>query len=145
MSRWIPAIKLLLIILISMAINLQPASAGEPPPPADCTEAMSTVEMNACAGAEFEKADAELNRVYKEAIASIPEMATDEQPFDMASWEEALRASQRAWIAFRDAECEGHVEKFWGGGTGGTVDIIGCKTEKTEQRTKELKQRYEVE
>lgn len=145
MSRCIPAIKLLLIILISMAINLQPASAGEPPPPADCTEAMSTVEMNACAGAEFEKADAELNRVYKEAIASIPEMATDEQPFDKASWEEALRASQRAWIAFRDAECEGHVEKFWGGGTGGTVDIIGCKTEKTEQRTKELKQRYEVE
>lgn len=113
--------------------------------PADCTEAMSTVEMNNCAGADFEKADAELNRVYKAAIAAIPEMAMGEQPFDKVSWEEALRASQRAWVVFRDAECEDHVEKFWGGGTGGTVDIIGCKTEKTEQRTKELKQRYEIE
>ena len=145
MPRCTPSNKLRLLILLSMSINLGPARAGEPPLPADCTEAMSTMEMNACAGAEFEKADAELNRVYKAAIASIPEMATDEQPFDKASWEEALRASQRAWIAFRDAECEGHVEKFWGGGTGGTVDIIGCKTEKTEQRTKELKQRYEIE
>ncbi|MBA4132558.1 MAG: hypothetical protein C0519_14180 [Hyphomicrobium sp.] len=133
------------LLVLMMLVAVRAAFAGEPPLPADCTEAMSTMEMNACAGAEFEKADAELNRVYKDAIASIPEMATDEQPFDKASWEEALRASQRAWIAFRDAECEDHVEKFWAGGSGRTVEIIGCKTEKTEQRTKELKQRYEIE
>lgn len=119
------------------------AAAGETP--ADCTEALSTVEMNNCAASEFEKADAELNRVYQDALADIPKMAMDEPPFDAKSWEEALRASQRAWIAFRDAECEDHVEKFWTGGSGATVEIIGCKTEKTEQRTKELKQRYEVE
>jgi uncharacterized protein YecT (DUF1311 family) len=133
------------LLVLMMLVAVRAAFAGEPPLPADCTEAMSTMEMNACAGAEFEKADAELNRVYKDAIASNPEMATDEQPFDKASWEEALRASQRAWIAFRDAECEDHVEKFWAGGSGRTVEIIGCKTEKTEQRTKELKQRYEIE
>ncbi len=134
-----------LTALLIFAFPAGALSGDSSPLPADCTEAMSTVDMNNCAGAEFEKADAELNRVYKEAIASIPEMAIDEQPFDKASWEEALRASQRAWIAFRDAECEDHVEKFWGGGSGRTVDIIGCKTEKTEQRTKELKQRYEIE
>ena len=131
--------------LLGVLLAFAPAAADDPALPADCTEALSTVDMNNCAGAEFEKADAELNRVYKEAIASIPEMATGEQPFDKASWEAALRASQRAWIAFRDAECEDHVEKFWGGGSGRTVDIIGCKTEKTEQRTKEIKQRYEIE
>lgn len=130
---------------LGLTVLLVPAAMAGDAMPADCTEAMSTIEMNNCAGADFEKADAELNRVYKEAIASIPEMATGEQPFDKASWEEALRASQRAWVAFRDAECEDHVEKFWGGGSGRTVDIIGCKTEKTEQRTKELKQRYEIE
>lgn len=137
-----PSSKILLAALLIAAVT--PAIAEEPAA-ADCTEALSTVEMNACAGAEFEKADGELNRVYAKALAAVPALATDDPPFDARSWEEALRASQRAWLAFRDAECEGHVAKFWGGGTGATVDIIGCKTEKTEQRTRELKQRYEVE
>jgi uncharacterized protein YecT (DUF1311 family) len=131
-----------LSILLTLAHGV-PAWAGAQG--VNCQEALSTVEMNTCAGAEFETADTELNRVYKAAIAAIPAMATGEPPFDTASWEEALRASQRAWVAFRDAECEEHLAKFWTGGTGATVDIISCKTEKTEQRTKELKARYEIE
>jgi uncharacterized protein YecT (DUF1311 family) len=111
----------------------------------DCQEALSTVEMNRCAGAEFEKADKELNEVYQKALAEIPEMAGDDPLFDAKAWEAALRASQRSWIAFRDAECEGHVAMFWSGGSGATVDIIGCKTEKTEARIRELRARYENE
>lgn len=133
-----------LLVAIILIADVMPASAQDASP-ADCSEALSTVEMNKCADQEFDKADAELNRVYAKAIAAVPGMATDNSPFDAKSWEAALRASQRAWLAFRDAECEEHVAKFWGGGTGATVDILGCKTEKTEQRTKELKQRYEVE
>jgi uncharacterized protein YecT (DUF1311 family) len=68
----------------------------------DCANAMSTVEMNFCAEQELNKADAALNETYKKALAAIPEMAT-EKPYDAKSWEEALRASQRAWVAFRDA------------------------------------------
>jgi uncharacterized protein YecT (DUF1311 family) len=137
-----PPSRIILAAIFCLAVA--PATAQEPSA-ADCSEALSTVEMNNCAGAELEKADAELNRVYAKAIAAVPGMATDETPFDAKSWEAALRASQRAWLAFRDAECEEHVAKFWGGGTGATVDILGCKTEKTELRTKELKQRYEIE
>lgn len=111
----------------------------------DCDNALTTYEMNICAGRAYEAADAKLNAVYKQALAAIPEMAIGEKPFDAKSWEAALRASQRAWIAFRDAECEGHVAMFWTGGSGATVDIIGCKTEKTEARTKELSERYEIE
>ena len=144
MPRRAAPLKPLLLMPLLMAMVSLPAGATEPMPN-DCTQALSTLKMNACAGADFETADTELNRVYSQALAAIPEMAAEEQPFDKASWEEALRASQRAWIVFRDAECEDHVEKFWGGGTGATADMIGCKTEKTEQRTKELKQRYEIE
>lgn len=111
----------------------------------DCQEALSTVEMNRCAGVEFEKADKELNAVYQQALAAIPGLATDDPPYDLKAWEAALRASQRAWIAFRDAECEGHVGMFWSGGSGATVDMIGCKTEKTEARIKDLKGRYEID
>lgn len=121
-----------------------PAPAAAEDPPLDCAEALSTQDMNNCAGAEYEKADAALNAVFKQALAAIPDMA-GEKPFDAKSWEEALRASQRAWIAYRDQECDEHVAMFWSGGSGGTVEIIGCKTALTEARTKDLKTRYEIE
>lgn len=109
----------------------------------DCSNAMSTYEMNACADKDFTVADANLNRAYQSALKSIPEMAT-EKPYDAKGWEAALRASQRAWVAFRDAECNNHVAMFWSGGTGATADIIGCMTDKTKARTKELQDRYET-
>ncbi|MGQ0457652.1 MAG: lysozyme inhibitor LprI family protein [Hyphomicrobium sp.] len=108
----------------------------------DCENAMSTHDLNACAGREFETADAAMNEAYKKALAAIPSMASD-PPYDAKSWEAALRASQRAWVAFRDAECQGHVAMFWTGGTGATADIIGCETEMTKARTEALKARYE--
>lgn len=111
-------------------------------PKVDCTIPMATFEMNICAGREFEAADAELNAVYKRALKDIPGMATD-KPYDARSWEEALRKSQRAWLAYRDAECEGHVPMFWSGGTGATADMTGCMTELTKARAKELRERYE--
>lgn len=110
----------------------------------DCSNAVSTVEMNACGEQSFEKADAALNAAYKKALAAIPEMAT-EPPYDAKSWEKALRESQRAWVAFRDAECNGHVPMPWTGGTGATSEIYGCMTDKTEARTKELMAIYDAE
>lgn len=108
----------------------------------DCANASSTVELNFCAGEEFEKADAELNKAYQKALAAIPGLAGD-KPFDAKSWENALRASQRAWLAFRDAECDQHVPMFWSGGTGTSSAVIGCKTQKTRARTQELNEQYE--
>lgn len=132
----IRAAAALLVTLIAA-----PAFAGEPERRIDCDNAVSTYEMNICAEREFDAADAVLNAIYKKALAAIPEMASD-APYDAKGWEAALRASQRAWIAFRDAECEGHTPMFWTGGTGATADIIGCKTSMTEARTKGLQDRY---
>jgi uncharacterized protein YecT (DUF1311 family) len=130
------------VLSILLAGSISHAALAEESVSPDCSEALSTADMNRCADAEFAKADAELNAVYQKALAAIPELAGD-PPWDAKSWEDALRASQRAWVAFRDAECEKHVAMFWTNGSGATVDILGCKTEKTEQRTKELKDRYE--
>lgn len=108
----------------------------------DCSNALSTYEMNACAEKERDAADAILNSTYQKALKAIPEMAT-EVPYDAKGWEAALRASQRAWVAYRDAECNDHVAMFWTGGTGATADILGCMTEMTKARTKDLIERYE--
>lgn len=107
----------------------------------DCSDPTSTVEMNVCADAAFDEADRRLNAVYKDALAQIA--ASDlEAPYDRKSWEAAMRASQRAWVAFRDADCKGLVPMEWSGGTGTSSAVMGCMTEKTEARIRELKERY---
>jgi uncharacterized protein YecT (DUF1311 family) len=132
------------ITLVLLLLALPQIGHADDLPRVECTQALSTAEMNQCASAEFAKADAELNAAYQTALKTIPGMATGDPPWDAKSWETALRNSQRAWVAFRDAECDIHVAMFWTNGSGATVDILGCKTEKTEARTRELKDRYEA-
>ena len=52
--------------------------------------------MNACADESFKKADADLNAVYKR----LQDRKSDDE--DAAK---ALVEAERAWTAFRDAEC----------------------------------------
>ena len=56
---------------------------------------MTQGELNECGGTEFRKADAELNRVY---TALMEKLKSD------AVATESLKASERAWINFRDAQ-----------------------------------------
>ncbi len=110
----------------------------------DCAKATATAELNACADRELARADAALNAVYRKVLAKIA--ASDQpKPYDARSWEAALRTSQRTWIAWRDADCKDLVPFAWGGGTGTTGEVLGCLTEKTEARTKELAQLFDIE
>jgi uncharacterized protein YecT (DUF1311 family) len=65
---------------------------------AACNEKAKTqIEMNGCASAEATRADKELNRVYAQVLlksASVAEAA------------EKAKASQRAWVTYRDAYIE---------------------------------------
>ena len=107
----------------------------------DCSNANNTLEMNFCADKEFAAADAELNAVYKRALARIAQ-SDGEKPYDPKSWETALRASQRAWVAFRDADCKGLVPMEWSGGTGTTAAVLGCMVQLTQARAKSLTERF---
>jgi uncharacterized protein YecT (DUF1311 family) len=107
----------------------------------DCANASSTVEMNFCADKDFQAADKALNEAYEAALASTKTREL-EKPYDAKSFEAAMRAAQRAWIAYRDADCKDLTAQEWSGGTGTTSAVLGCMTEKTMQRTKDLKERY---
>jgi uncharacterized protein YecT (DUF1311 family) len=63
----------------------------------DCNPTGSQRELNACAGDDFAKADAELNRVWK---------AIQTRYKDQPVFLEKLKASQKLWVQFRDAELE---------------------------------------
>lgn len=114
----------------------QPASPPAAPAPATerddadegpCPKAMSQHEMNRCASEEFQKADAELNKLYRQLMngAGAGERAK-------------LRAAQLAWIKFRDAHCD--YEAF--GNTGGSIYpmVYGfCLAEVTGERSKQFR------
>ena len=137
----LPAV--LTALFVSAHLSAHPARADDADPKIDCDNALSTYEMNACADKDFVAADALLNAAYQKALKAVPGLAS-EKPYDEKSWTDALRISQRTWVAFRDAECKDHIAMFWGGGTGATAQIIGCMTTKTKERTKELQDDYET-
>lgn len=131
--------------MAAIVIGLQALASGAgAQAPIDCAKAMATAELNACADQALARADAALNAAYRKVVAKIA--ASDgAKPYDNKSWDAALRASQRTWIAWRDADCKGLVPFPWGGGTGTTGEVLGCLTEKTEARTKQLRDWFEVE
>jgi len=93
--------------------------------------------MNICAEKDFEAAGAELNAAWKDARKAAK--ATDAGlPGDLKGADKALLAAQRAWIGYRDAECE--LEGFEArGGSMEPLLVSGCKAQLTRTRTKELR------
>ncbi len=135
MRMLIPAVAAL---ALAVPLGASPARAEN----IDCSNAQSTVEMNFCSEKEFDAADKELNQQYDKALRFIAESDL-EKPYDPKSWTEAMRAAQRAWLAYRDADCKDLMPMEWSGGTGTSSAVMGCMTEKTIARTKDLKERYE--
>lgn len=85
----------------------------------DCIDPQSQMEMTYCAGVDYEKADADLNAIWPDIVASAK--SNDEYVADEArnrgvpTTLEALRTAQRAWIKFRDAQCEYEAYEVFGG------------------------------
>jgi uncharacterized protein YecT (DUF1311 family) len=107
----------------------------------DCENAMSQMEMTACAARRFEQADAELNRLWRTTIADAGrfDRSADngQSPRDRRSEEALLRRTQRAWIAFRDGQCEieGMAER---GGSLEPMIVNECLARLTRERIAQL-------
>ena len=82
--------------------------------------------MNICAGEDYQAADAKLNAAYQNLISS-----------DDADAKRLLQAAQRAWIAFRDAECAYTTVDSLGGSIH-PLEVSQCLTELTNDRITQL-------
>ncbi len=102
----------------------------------DCAEAMDQATLNACAYADWEAADADLNEAYAQAIALLKGWDAN-LPADEQGGAAALREAQRAWITFRDKACEaeGYAMK---GGSAEPLLVYGCMRQVTEDRARQL-------
>ncbi|WP_413046375.1 lysozyme inhibitor LprI family protein [Pseudomonas phoenicis] len=87
--------------------------------------ASSTMLMQTCIQTEHEAQDKRLNAAYKQLMGKL----------DTAQ-KQNLRAVQRNWLAYRDANCSFHGSL--GGGTLSRVDASMCVKDMTRDRADEL-------
>lgn len=102
-----------------------------------CNPDGTQMEMNACAFDDLQKADDELNAVYREAMAfARSEDAKTDPQSDDESAVAILKKAQRDWIRKRDRQCG---QPSSGGGSMQSMEIASCRAELTQQRTEELR------
>ncbi|HMN86339.1 MAG TPA: DUF1311 domain-containing protein [Bauldia sp.] len=133
---------------LAIPLSLAAPAAGRaadwdiPPADVDCPDATSNVEMATCADAAFKKADAELNAVWKEVLATIkPDGGTITDDI-AAAWKADLVAAQQAWVTFKDKDCNGARSYEYWGGSGRGLAVTSCLYEYTAARVADLKARY---
>jgi uncharacterized protein YecT (DUF1311 family) len=101
-----------------------------------CNPAGSQAEMNACAADQLAEADRQLNAAYQ---ALLKKLAKD------TAFIQGLRAAQRAWVTFRDAELNAtyacaapNSATCWGSLL--SMRYSSYKAKLTDERTKRLRQ-----
>lgn len=88
-------------------------------------KAGSTLDMIDCAGRENDRWDARLNRAYQSRMNAL----NDRQ-------RSALKRAQKAWLAFREADCAAYEDDDWG--TISKIDASQCVLRRTVERALEL-------
>ncbi|WP_413987785.1 lysozyme inhibitor LprI family protein [Labrys okinawensis] len=94
----------------------------------DCSNPQDQATMTECAGRDLKEANAKLNAQYKEIEKRLA---------DSADAKKLLVSSQRAWVAFRDAECSFQASGAAGGTIYGTI-YANCVTALTTARSKDF-------
>ena len=103
-----------------------PAAAAAQEDDEFCPEGRTQFEMNACAAEELNAADSVLNVAYQDLLREIePERV------------ELLRAAQRAWIRYRDAECDLEASEVGSGSLEPMVHAL-CLAGLSRRRAAEL-------
>ncbi|KAB7693010.1 DUF1311 domain-containing protein [Plesiomonas shigelloides] len=132
--EWLTASLLLAgMAVMPVAHGASQASAPEQ----DCGNAANTLEINACLQKQQEQTEAQLNQVYREVLAQIS--AESAQPDSPAQMKQLFITAQRAWISFREKDCQA-VYTFWSQGTIRNAMYLGCMRSRAEQRIKELQE-----
>jgi uncharacterized protein YecT (DUF1311 family) len=114
------------ILLIAPGLALAEEKA-----PANCGDLPTGAEQKQCAEVQYRQAADRLKQAYGRALERAG-----------ANEKAAIGESQRAWEAYRDAECRGVIGA--GGGSGRMVWMLGCLKEKTDARAAELRVPYDA-
>jgi uncharacterized protein YecT (DUF1311 family) len=83
--------------------------------------------MKICASDNLKEEDLRLNDMYAQLMKKLDKIGQTK-----------LKASQRAWIAFRDTNCDFAGDEMRGGTMEGLI-VVSCLGDETKKRADELK------
>lgn len=124
------------VAALALCLLAAPVSA-EDEPIIKCEDAVTQSEMTLCAVQEHAAEDKKLNAQWAETKKAVSEWDANLGAHQRGAVDALLKA-QRAWIQYRDGQCE--VEGF--SVRGGTLEpaiVELCLAELTRKRTAELK------
>jgi uncharacterized protein YecT (DUF1311 family) len=103
------------------------------------TLAQTQAQMTADAGAAYARADAQMTREWRATYAAMKRLdAADRSRGGGFGYAAATLASQRAWLAFRDAQCVIQGAEFAGGSLR-PMATAQCRTRLTTDRAAQLR------
>ncbi|MFC5458484.1 lysozyme inhibitor LprI family protein [Massilia niabensis] len=103
----------------------------------DCNKRLTTVELNECASKEKDKVEAKLNSTYQRIMKSLSRPDPDTDSEQRSRMKKSLISAQRAWVTFREADCDAVYEKH-ADGTIRNLMYISCLQRHAEKRVKDL-------
>ena len=127
----------MLFALCGCVLLTDAPASGEVAPEVDCDNAMTQRDMNMCAAKDYQEADQALNLQWTETRKVVAERDAQLDPADRGG-AKALLAAQRAWISYRDGQCEASGYSAYGGSMQPML-ISSCRATMTRARTQELR------
>jgi uncharacterized protein YecT (DUF1311 family) len=112
-------------IFLSACLVVMAAASAAPAQECDRNDDSQQM-MNICAGTDYDAADAKLNKTYRDLVGRNDDKTN-----------KLLQTAQRAWIAFRDAECNYSTSDSEGGSIH-PMEVSECLTRLTNDRIKQL-------
>jgi uncharacterized protein YecT (DUF1311 family) len=101
----------------------------------NCKKAPSTGEIEECLALEQGKAELKLNKTYKRVLKRVEEVSAEDGEAPGAK--RSLVAAQRAWVKFREADCDATYTYHQAGSIRGAM-YLTCMTRHAVNRTKDL-------
>lgn len=125
-------------LLFAVTLSMAPSSAhAEDAQLVACLNSPTGREQKQCAQALFQNAAEEMKKAVAGALQKAAELDARTPGSADGGLAAAISASQRAFEAYRDAECSGVIGR--GEGSGRIVWVQGCLAEKTRERIRELR------
>jgi uncharacterized protein YecT (DUF1311 family) len=123
-------LRIVILAAALLAPSVGGAAAQNAPlyPVKDCSQLTTQMELNQCAGANDQAADAALNKVYQQVMADQTDAAAKAR----------LTDAERAWIAYRDKECAFEVGPQQDGGSIWPMEMSNCLEAVTAARLSAL-------
>jgi len=112
------ALVLVLVLVLPGALRAQNRSCSDPQ--------LSMVALGACMDSAYARADRDLNGAYQAALATLSDTAQ----------RAALVRSERAWIAYRDAQRA--LRDDFAGGNHPSMEVLPSMTAMVEARARFL-------